>query len=42
MKRLLSYLKPHIWVMTLASVLDRFFIAVELYRRIFIGNAIDQ
>ena len=32
MKRLLSYLKPHKWVMTLATVLVLFIIAVELYR----------
>ena len=42
MKRLLSYLKPHKWVMTLATVLILFIIAVELYRPIIIGNAIDQ
>lgn len=42
MKRLLSYLKPHKWVMTLATVLVLFIIAVELYRPIIIGNAIDQ
>ena len=42
MKRLLSYLKPHKWVMTLATVLVLFIIAVVLYRPIIIGNAIDQ
>lgn len=42
MKRLLSYLKPHKWVMTLATVLVLSIIAVELYRPIIIGNAIDQ
>ena len=42
MKRLLSYLKPHKWVMTLVTVLVLFIIAVELYRPIIIGNAIDQ
>ena len=42
MKRLLSYLKPHKWVMTLATVLFLFIIAVELYRPIIVGNAIDQ
>ena len=42
MKRLLSYLKPHKWVMTLATVLVLFIIAVELYRPSIIGNAIDQ
>ena len=40
MKRLLSYLKPHKWVMTLATVLVLFIIAVE--RPIIVGNAIDQ
>lgn len=42
MKRLLSYLKPHKWVITLATVLVLFIIAVELYRPIIVGNAIDQ
>ena len=42
MKRLLSYLKPHKWVITLATVLVLFIITVELYRPIIIGNAIDQ
>ncbi|MDC0788526.1 ABC transporter ATP-binding protein [Coprococcus comes] len=42
MKRLLSYLKPHKWGMTLATVLVLFIIAVELYRPIIVGNAIDQ
>lgn len=42
MKRFLSYLKPHKWVMTLATVLVLFIIAVELYRPIIVGNAIDQ
>ena len=42
MKRLLSYLKPHKWVMTLATILVLFIIAVELYRPIIVGNAIDQ
>ena len=42
MKRLLSYLKPHKWVMALATVLVLFIIAVELYRPIIVGNAIDQ
>lgn len=42
MKRLLSYLKPHKWAMTLATVLVLFIIAVELYRPIIVGNAIDQ
>ena len=41
MKRLLSYLKPHKWVMTLATVLVLFIIVVELYRPIVIGDAID-
>lgn len=42
MKRLLSYLKPHKWVMTLATILVLGIIAVELYRPIIIGNAIDD
>ncbi len=42
MKRLLSYLKPHKWVMTLATTLVLFIIAAELYRPIIIGNAIDK
>ncbi len=42
MKRLLSYLKPHKWVMTTASILVLFIIVVELYRPIIIGNAIDN
>lgn len=42
MKRLLSYLKPHKWVMTIATVLVLFIIAVDLYRPIIIGDAIDQ
>lgn len=41
MKRLLSYLKPHKWVMTVATVLVLFIIVVELYRPIVIGDAID-
>lgn len=42
MKRLLSYLKPHKWVMITASILVLFIIVVELYRPIIIGNAIDH
>lgn len=42
MKRLLSYLKPHKWVMTTATILVLFIIVVELYRPIIIGNAIDD
>lgn len=42
MKRLLSYLKPHKWVMTTASILVLLIIVVELYRPIIIGNAIDD
>ena len=41
MKRLLTYLKPHKWVMTLATILVLFIIVVELYRPIVIGDAID-
>ena len=42
MKRLLSYLKPHKWVMALATALVLIIIVVELYRPIIIGNAIDH
>lgn len=42
MKRLLSYLKPHKWVMTAATALVLFIIVVELYRPIIIGDAIDN
>lgn len=42
MKRLLAYLKPHKWIMTLATVLVLFIIVVELYRPIIIGDAIDR
>ena len=42
MKRLLTYLKPHKWMMLLASVLVVALIGVELYKPIIIGNAIDH
>lgn len=42
MKRLLAYLKPHKWVMACATLLVLFIIAVELYRPIIIGDAIDD
>lgn len=42
MKRLMTYLKPHKWTMTAATVLVLFIIVVELYRPIIIGNAIDD
>ena len=42
MKRLLAYLKPHIWEMITAFFLVLLIIAVELYRPIIIGDAIDQ
>ena len=42
MKRLLTYLKPHKWVMTAATILVLFIIAVELFRPIIIGDAIDD
>ncbi len=42
MKRLLTYLKPHKWVMTLATALVLLIIVVELYRPIIIGDAIDK
>lgn len=42
MKRLLKYLKPHKWTMTIATVLVLFIIGIELYRPIIIGDAIDD
>lgn len=42
MKRLLTYLKPHIWEMLTATFLVLLIIIVELYRPIIIGDAIDQ
>ena len=42
MKRLLTYLKPHKWIMTAATTLVLFIIVVELYRPIIIGDAIDN
>lgn len=42
MKRLLSYLKPHKWVMMIATILVLGIIVVELYRPIIIGDAIDD
>lgn len=42
MKRLLSYLKPHIGVMVTSTVFVLLIIVVELYRPIIIGDAIDQ
>lgn len=42
MKRLLSYLKPHIGIMATAGVLVLLIIVVELYRPIIIGDAIDK
>lgn len=42
MKRLLSYLKPHKWVMAAATILVLLIIIVELYRPIIIGDAIDD
>ena len=42
MKRLLSYLKTHKWVMTIATILVLGIIVVELYRPIIIGDAIDD
>ena len=42
MKRLLTYLKPHKWVMTAATTLVLFIIVVELYRPVIIGDAIDN
>lgn len=42
MKRLLTYLKPHKWTMTAATLLVLLIIVVELYRPIIIGDAIDD
>ncbi|MDE5748389.1 MAG: ABC transporter ATP-binding protein, partial [Acetatifactor sp.] len=42
MRRLLTYLKPHKWTMTIATTLVLFIIVVELYRPIIIGDAIDN
>lgn len=42
MKRLMTYLKPHKWVMATATILVLFIIAVSLYRPVIIGNAIDN
>lgn len=42
MRRLLTYLKPHKWAMSIATVLVLFIILVDLYRPIIIGNAIDR
>ncbi len=42
MRRLLTYLKPHKWTMTIATILVLFIIVVELYRPIIIGDAIDN
>ncbi len=42
MKRLLTYLKPHRWMMFVSSVLVIALIGVELYKPIIIGNAIDN
>lgn len=42
MRRLLTYLKPHKWVMTAGTLLVLLIIVVELYRPIIIGDAIDD
>ena len=42
MKRLLTYLKPHIFAMTMSLILTLFIIVLELYRPIIIGDAIDD
>ena len=41
MKRLLKYLKPHAFTMLIVSVMVLLITAVELYKPIIIGNAID-
>lgn len=42
MKRVLKYLKPHKWVMVMATLLVLGIIGIELYRPIIIGDAIDS
>lgn len=42
MKRLFTYLKPHRGTMAAATLLVLFIIAIELYRPVIIGNAIDE
>lgn len=42
MRRVLKYLKPHKWVMLVATILVLGIIGVELYRPIIIGDAIDN
>ena len=42
MKRLLSYLKPHKAVMTLVTLLVVLITALELYKPLIIGDAIDS
>lgn len=42
MRRLLSYLKPHKWTMSVATILVLFIIVIELYRPIIVGDAIDD
>ncbi len=42
MRRLLNYLKPHKWTMSIVSIVVLLIIVVELYRPIIIGDAIDE
>ena len=42
MKKLLTYLKLYKWTMFFSTILVLFIIAIELYRPIIIGNAIDH
>lgn len=42
MRRLLGYLKPHKFVMTAATVIVLFITALELYKPVIIGDAIDR
>ena len=42
MKRLLTYLKPHVFAMIVSLILTLFIIVLELYRPIIIGDAIDD
>ncbi len=42
MRRLMTYMKPHRFALLLSSVLVLLIVAVDLYRPIIIGDAIDQ
>lgn len=42
MKRLLKYLRPHIWTMMLVLVIVLLVTGLELYRPVIVGDAIDE